>query len=219
MLTRLSEQPELEPTPAGVAFLSGVLGRPVGKNPDELAAALDELRAHSPLLAAYLAEPLLRVTLVPTKASASTRDNVIPSVAEALVDTRVPPGLDEGDVRARIAPVLGDLGDHVEIDFDSMTIGNESPLDTELATAIREWLAEADPGATLVPMVMPGFSDSHWFRKAFDSVVVYGFHPQRELDLFTAAPLVHGPDERAAVADIELAADFYAWLARRFLGG
>ena len=170
MLTRLNEQPELEPTPAGVAFLSGVLGRPVGENADELAAALDELRAHSPLLAAYLAEPLLRVTLVPTKASASTRDNVIPSVAEALIDTRVPPGLDEADVRERIAPVLGDLGDNVEIDFDSMTIGNESPLDTELTTAIREWLAEVDPGATLVPMVMPGFSDSHWFRKAFDSV-------------------------------------------------
>jgi acetylornithine deacetylase/succinyl-diaminopimelate desuccinylase-like protein len=219
VLTRLNEQPELEPTPAGVAFLSGVLGRPVGENADELAAALDELRAHSPLLAAYLAEPLLRVTLVPTKASASTRDNVIPSVAEALIDTRVPPGLDEEDVRASIAPVLGDLGDHVEIDFDSMTIGNESPLDTELATAIQEWLAETDPEASLVPMVMPGFSDSHWFRKAFDSVVVYGFHPQRDLDLFTAAPLVHGPDERAAVADIELAADFYAWLARRFLGG
>jgi acetylornithine deacetylase/succinyl-diaminopimelate desuccinylase-like protein len=217
VLTRLNEQPELEPTRAGVAFLSGVLDRTVGATPDELAAALDELRSNSPLLAAYLAEPLLRVTLVPTRARASSRDNVIPSLAEALIDTRVPPGLDEADVRERIAPVLGDLGDQVEIDFEARTVGNESPLDTELATAIREWLGEADPGALLVPMVMPGFSDSHWFRKAFGSSVVYGFHPQRELDLFAAAPLVHGPDERAAVADIELAADFYVWIARRFL--
>jgi len=144
---------------------------------------------------------------------------VIPSLAEAVVDTRVPPGLDEGDVRERIAPILGDLGEQVEIEFTETTSGNESPLETELAAAIREWLDETDPGATVVPIVMPGFSDSHWFRKAFDSVVVYGFHPQRELDLFTAAPLVHGADERAAVADVELAADFYAWLARRFLGG
>ena len=68
-----------------------------------------------------------------------------------------------------------------------------------------------------MPIVMPGFSDSHWFRKAFKSSVVYGFHPQRELDLFEAAPLVHGADERAAVSDIELAAQFYAWLARRCL--
>ena len=219
VLSRLSEQPELEPTPAGVAFLSGVLGREVGEGPDELGQALDELRSRSPLLAAYLAEPMLRVTLVPTKASASTRDNVIPSVAEAVIDCRVPPGLDEAAVRERIAPVLGELGDQVEIEFTETTSGNSSPLDTELATALREWLAEAEPEATLVPSVMPGFSDSHWFRKAFGSAVVYGFHPQRTLDLFAAAPLVHGADERAAVADIELAAGFYEWLARRFLGG
>jgi acetylornithine deacetylase/succinyl-diaminopimelate desuccinylase-like protein len=219
MLARLSEQPALEPTPAGVAFLSGVLGREVGDSADDLGAALSELRERSPLLAAYLAEPMLRVTLVPTKATASARDNVIPSLAEAVIDTRVPPGLGESDVRDRIAPVLGDLPDQVEIAFTETTPGNESPLDTEFADALREWLAEADPGATLVPSVMPGFSDSHWFRKAFRSSVVYGFHPQRELDLFTAAPLVHGADERAAVADIELAASFYEWLARRLLDG
>jgi acetylornithine deacetylase/succinyl-diaminopimelate desuccinylase-like protein len=219
LLTRLREQPALEATPAGVAFLSGVLDREVAPDPAELERALDDLRELSPLLAAYLAEPMLRVTLVPTKVSASNRDNVIPSLAEAVIDCRVPPGLDEADVRDRIGPVLGDLGDQVEVEFIETTSGNDSPLESELADALREWLAEADPEATLVPSVMPGFSDSHWFRKAFGSCVVYGFHPQRELDLFTAAPLVHGADERAAVADIELAAGFYEWLARRFLGG
>jgi acetylornithine deacetylase/succinyl-diaminopimelate desuccinylase-like protein len=219
VLSRLTEQPALEATPTGIGFLSGVLGREVGESPEELDAALEEIRSRSPLLAAFLAEPILRVTMVPTKASGSSRDNVIPSLAEAIVDTRVPPGFDEADVRERIAPVLGELGDRVEIEFTETTSGNESPFETEFADAIREWLGEVDPEATLVPAVMPGFSDSHWFRKAFGSSVVYGFHPQRELDLFTAAPLVHGADERAAVSDIELAADFYAWLARRILGG
>jgi acetylornithine deacetylase/succinyl-diaminopimelate desuccinylase-like protein len=219
LLTRLSDQPALEATPAGVGFLSGVLGREVGSDEKELGAALAELRSHAPQLAAYVAEPMLRVTVVPTKASGSSRDNVIPSVAEAVIDTRVPPGLDEAAVRERIAPVLGDLPEQVEIEFTETPSGNQSPIETEFASAIREWLADADPGATLVPGDMLGFSDSHWFRKAFGSSVVYGFHPQRELDLFTAAPLVHGPDERAAVSDIELAADFYAWLARRMLGG
>ena len=218
VLARLSEQPALEPTEAGVAFLSGVLGREVGTASGDLDTALAELRERSPLLAAYLAEPMLRVTLVPTRARGSSRDNVIPSFAEAVIDTRVPPGLSEADVRERIAPVLGELPEQVEIEFTETTEGNESPRDTEFADAIREWLSEADPGAALVPSVMPGFSDSHWFRKAFDTSVVYGFHPQRELDLFTAAPLVHGADERAAVSDVELAASFYEWLARRFLG-
>ena len=96
-------------------------------------------------------------------------------------------------------------------------IGNSSPAETELTEAIRDWLAVADPGAELVPIVMPGFSDSHWFRRAFGATVVRVL-PQRDLDLFDAAPLVHAADERAAVADIELAASFFADLARRVLG-
>jgi len=219
VLTRLSEQPALEATPAGLAFLRGVLDREVGESPSELEAALSELRELSPEVAAYLAEPMLRVTLVPTRISASTRDNVIPSLAEAVIDCRVPPGLGESDVRARIEPVLGELGEQVEIEFLETVSGNESALATGFFDQIREWLAEVEPEATLVPTVMPGFSDSHWFRKAYGSdCVVYGFHPQRELDLFKAAPLVHGPDERASVADVELAANFYEWLARRILG-
>lgn len=219
VLSRLREQPALEPTPAGVAFLSGVLGRELdGAGPAALDAALGELRERSPLLAAYLAEPMLRVTLVPTRIQASDRDNVIPSQAEAVIDCRVPPGLDERAVRERIAPVLGELGDQLEIEFMETTAGNASPLESELWEACSAWLAELEPDATLVPTVMPGFSDSHWFRKAFGASIVYGFHPQRELDLFEAAPLVHGADERAAVADVELACEFYEWLARRVLG-
>ena len=60
VLSRLHEQPPLEPTPAGVAFLSGVLDREIGTDPADLERALDELRSRSSLLAAYLAEPMLR---------------------------------------------------------------------------------------------------------------------------------------------------------------
>jgi acetylornithine deacetylase/succinyl-diaminopimelate desuccinylase-like protein len=65
---------------------------------------------------------------------------------------------------------------------------------------------------------MAGFSDSHWFRKAFGSSTVYGFCPQREMGLFEAEPLIHGADERTAVADIQMAAHFYADLCKRVLG-
>lgn len=220
LIARLNEQPALEATPAGVAFLEGVLGRELGADPSAAALdeALTELRGHQPELAAFLAEPMLRVTLVPTRIAASTRDNVIPSLAEAVIDCRVPPGFGEAEVLDRVGPVLGELPEQVEIEFMERTVGNESPLGTEFETVIAEWLAEVEPGATLVPTVMPGFSDSHWFRKAFGAAIVYGFHPQRELDLFTAQPLVHGPDERAAVADVVLAAEFYAYICRRILG-
>ena len=218
-ISRLVEQPPLEATPAGLEFLGATTGREIDlDNPGDLVAALAELRKVAPQAAAYMAEPMLRVTLVPTMIEASAADNVIPAVAEVVVDCRVPPGLGEEHVREQIAGVLGAQDPNITIEFQDRTVGNDSPYETELTDAIREWLAHADPEATLVPTVMPGFSDSHWFRKAFGSTVVYGFHPQRELDMLAAAPLVHGADERAAVSDVELAADFYAWLARRILG-
>ena len=148
---------------------------------------------------------------------ASEKSNVIPSFAESLVDCRVPPGLGPDDVRERVTAVLGPLTGLVELEFAQRIVGNRSPSDSPLADAIRAWLAETDPEATLVPVVMSGFSDSHWFRKAFGAATVYGFCPQREIGEIRSKPLVHGADELASVADLELAASFYADLIRRLL--
>jgi acetylornithine deacetylase/succinyl-diaminopimelate desuccinylase-like protein len=134
------------------------------------------------------------------------------------VDCRTPPGVDADDVRPLIADLLGPFADRVEVEFVSdNVVGTSSSAETELAGIIRDWLAQADPGAALVPIVMSGFSDSHWFRRAFGSATVYGFCPQRQVGELEATPLVHGADERAAVADIELAASFYADVAQRVL--
>ena len=216
-IERLRDQPPLEPTEAGAAFLSLVLGDEIAREPVEIEAAVERLRTVSPLLATVLAEPMLRVTMAPTKARASAKDNVIPSIAEVLVDCRTPPGSGPEEARSRAVELLGPLADSVEIEFVEEVVGNSSPFETPLAAAIADWVAETDPEATLVPIVMPGFSDSHWFRRAFGSATVYGFCPARELDLLASWPLIHGADERAAVADVELAASFYADLPRRVL--
>lgn len=218
-LETLRKQPPIEPTPAGLAFVTALTGNPIDPgDATALADAVEDLRSQAPSIAAYLAEPMMRVTLVPTMARASEKENVIPSVAEVLVDCRVPPGMEPADVRERIDAVLGPLAGDVEIEFADVVIGNSSPLDTSLAATIRTWLAGADPGAELVPTVMPGFSDSHWFRRAFNSATVYGFSPQRALDLARAEPLLHAADERVPVADVELAASFFADLPQRTLG-
>jgi acetylornithine deacetylase/succinyl-diaminopimelate desuccinylase-like protein len=218
-LERLREQPPLEPTPEGVAFLTALSGEEIDPHDREaLEAAVERLREAAPEITAYLAEPMLRVTLVPTEASASSKENVIPSRAEVLVDCRVPPGMGRSEALEQARAVLGETGEGLEFEFTQMVVGNRSPADSPLARAIEEWLAEADPAATLVPIVMAGFSDSHWFRRAFDSAVVYGFCPQREMALAEAMPLVHGADERAAVADIDLAARFYLDIVQAVLG-
>ena len=209
-LERLREQPPLEPTPEGVAFVAALSGEEIDPHDRKaLEAAVERLRETAPQITAYLAEPMLRVTLVPTKASASSKENVVPSRAEVLVDCRVPPGMRSSEALKQARAVLGEAGEGLELEFTETVVGNRSSPDSPLARAIEEWLARTDPAATLVPIVMPGFSDSHWFRRAFDSAIVYGFCPQREMSLLQAMPLVHGADERAAVADIDLAARFY----------
>jgi acetylornithine deacetylase/succinyl-diaminopimelate desuccinylase-like protein len=221
-LARFSEQPPLRPSEEGIAFMEAVLDHRVAPDPATLEAAVEELRTLAPEIATYLAEPMLRVTMVPTRARASDKDNVIPSHAEALVDCRTPPGVGPEDVRELAEGVLGPLADRVEVDFSGeagdAVIATSSPAHTELAGAVADWLAQADPGATLVPIVMSGFSDSYWFRRAFPEAIVYGFCPQRQIGELEATPLVHGADERAAVADVELAASFYADIAQRVLG-
>jgi len=218
-LERLRHQPPIDPTPEGVAFMAALTGEEVdGRDPKALQDAVERLRESAPEVIAYLAEPMLRVTLVPTVARASSKENVIPSRAEILVDCRVPPGMGPADAREHALAVLGEAAEGLELEFTDTVVGNRSPADSPLATEIEQWLAQAEPGATLVPIVMAGFSDSHWFRQAFDSAVVYGFCPQRALALPAAAPLVHGTDERAAVADIDLAARFYLDIVQAVLG-
>ncbi len=211
LLERLRNQPAPDLTPDTQLFLSRLLAE---ESPD-IATALERIRAEDPLLAVLLAEPMLGVTLTPTMASGSGKQNVVPSAAELLVDCRVPPGMEEDEVRERIASVVGDV-EH-EVEFVETVVGNRSDYDGPLADAIAEWVEGTEAGAEVLPIVMPGFSDSHWFRKAFGSTV-FGFCPQNAMSLAEEIPLVHGADERVAVADVELMANFFHWLPPRLMG-
>ena len=213
ILARLSEQSPPEPTPEGLEFLSALYGESFS-GVDGMREGLRRLGDDEPLLAAFLAEPMLSVTVSPTKARAGEKANVIPSAAEALLDCRVPPGLGADEARRRILALLGD-GDY-ELEFSESVVGSRSEFEGPLLDAIQSWLGEAEPEAELAPIVMPGFSDSHWFRTAFDSAAVYGFCPHR-ISLLEAAPLIHGADERVPAADLELAARFFFELPKRVL--
>jgi acetylornithine deacetylase/succinyl-diaminopimelate desuccinylase-like protein len=204
-------QPTRELTPEPAAFLEAV-----GIDVDgDLDAALGEVEAKDPRIG-VLFEPTLGVTLTPTMVRASEKINVIPSRAQVKVDCRVPPGLGEDHARARIEEVIGTDG--YSLHFDETVVGNRSPIDTPLMERIREFVRSEDPGADVAPMVLPGFTDSRWFREAFPECVAYGFFPHRAMDLFESSPLVHGADERIPVEDLGLAARFYAELAPKVLG-
>jgi acetylornithine deacetylase/succinyl-diaminopimelate desuccinylase-like protein len=177
--------------------------------------AVRELEQADPRLA-ILFEPTLGVTFAPTMAAASEKINVIPARAQLQVDCRVPPGLGEDHVRRRLAERVGENG--YELSFGESVAGNASPLESPLMDHIREFVSNEEPGAELVPYVMPGFTDSRWFREAFPDCVAYGFFPMRSMDMFEAASLMHGKDERVRVEDLGLAAGFYSELAQKVLG-
>jgi acetylornithine deacetylase/succinyl-diaminopimelate desuccinylase-like protein len=213
VLARLADQPDsYELTAAPRALLSGL-----GEDPDDPGPALARIGEADPRLRT-LVEPMFGVTLTPTMASASGKINVIPSRAQVRVDCRVPPGLGEEAVRRRIAQVLGDETDHLRIEFTEQVIGNESPVHSDLMTAIDRWVSGNDEGAASVPVILPGFSDSRWFRAAFPECVAYGFFPQRHQTLLEAAPLVHNSDERIDVRDLAFATRFYSDIAAELLG-
>src|SRR6201999_4138745 len=127
-----------------------------------------------------------------------------PAHAELRIDCRVPPGLGEDAVRAAIDEVIG--ADGYGIDFTDPVGGNSSPPDTPLMESIRAFVAREDPGADVAPVLLAGFSDSHWWRAAFPDCTAYGFFPMREMDACEAYGLMHGVDERAPVADVGVAA-------------
>jgi len=212
-LSRLaSQEPSYEMTDVPAALLEGL-----GEDPGDPGAALAKIAAADPALLTIV-EPMFGVTLAPTMVHASDKINVIPSRAYLKVDCRVPPGLGEEAARRRIAEVLGDAADSVEIEFTEQVQGNQSPVSSELSEAIDRWVRANDPGAETVPVILPGFSDSRWFREAFPDCLAYGFFPQRHMSLLETGPLVHNADERIDVRDLGFAAGFYADIAREILG-
>ena len=199
----MSEEPE--------AFM-----RAIGLDPEgDLQATFDDLERRNPGIA-LLVEPTLGVTMTPTMIEASTKVNVIPARARLRVDCRVPPGRGADHALARIKEAIGEDG--YEIEFDEMVEGSRSPIETELMGHIRDFVEREDPGAVVAPTVLPGFTDSRSFRDTFPDCIAYGFFPRKEMDLFTAAPLIHGADERIPVSDLGMAGRFFAELAPKVLG-
>ena len=211
ILQALSERrAELEAAPEPVALLEAV-----GIDPGDLDAALAEACERDPRMALLL-EPTMTVTFAPTMISASEKINVIPGRAELRVDCRVPPGLGRDHARKRIDEVVG--GNGYDVRFLEEVVGNRSPIESPLMDHIRAFVERNEPGALVAPVMLPGFTDSRWFREAFPDCVAYGFCPHRRIDLFQAAGLMHSADERVPVEDLGLAASFFAELAPEVLG-
>jgi acetylornithine deacetylase/succinyl-diaminopimelate desuccinylase-like protein len=216
LLARMgARQPGYDLTDGPRALLES-LGLEVNGGVGGVEAALQRLRTNDPDLA-LLVEPMLGVTLAPTRIWGSEKINVIPASAELRVDCRVPPGLGEEHALARIREVLGEDGYRLE--FTEERVGNQSPVQSRLMDVIIDWLQMNDPGSRVVPTILPGFTDSRTFRDAFPECVAYGFFPHRHMNLYETSPLIHAADERIDVRDLGFAATFFRDICKELLDG
>ena len=202
-------RPELRLEEEADALVQTIAGQKLGA--EEALALARELDPY----AAETLEPLLSLTLSPTMISASGQRNVIPSACEVVVDCRLLPGQTQAEVEPILREVLGE-GDY-DFEWIEGRGGTRSPLQTPLWDAVAGFVAEADPEAALVPICVAGFTDSHWLRESFGTVV-YGFFPMRTMDARLASRLIHSADERAHVEDLELGVECFRHVARAVCG-
>jgi acetylornithine deacetylase/succinyl-diaminopimelate desuccinylase-like protein len=163
-----------------------------------------------------MVEPMLALTVSPTMIEASRKRNVIPALCEVVCDCRLLPGQGQEEAGAIVRECLGDSDDY-EITWIEGVGGTSSPLATPLWEAIGAFVGEEDPGALIAPVVLPGFTDSHYMREAFGTIS-YGFFPMRTMESELAARLIHSADERVAVDDLELGTRFLRHVVRTLEG-
>ena len=140
---------------------------------------------------------------------------MIPYLCEVVVDCRLLPGQTQDEVEPVLKHVLGE-GDY---DFEWLEGrgGTRSELETPLWSAVESFVAQIEPEATVLPVSVAGFTDSHWLREAFGTVA-YGFFPMKAMDPQLAARLIHSADERIEIDDLELAVDCFRHVAVEVTG-
>jgi len=162
---------------------------------------------------ADLLPAMTRITVTPTGLAAGEPSNVIPPFADVICDCRALPGDTEARIREQVASALGtDIRHEIEL-IEPLEGGTESPTDTALYRVCERYVGERLPGATLLPVVTPGFTDSHWVRREHGTVA-YGFAPVFATDPLAYLDAAHGADEALAIDDLVEMAEFHLYAIR-----
>lgn len=143
---------------------------------------------------------LLSNTAVPTVVRAGNAVNVIPGEAELMIDGRTLPGQSEADLVRELGAVLGP---EVELEVvKSMPPVTTEPVASPLFDIIERQIHKREPGAVVVPYMIPGFTDAKQFTRL--GTRWYGFTPVKlepESGL-RFADLFHGNDERIPLSGL-----------------
>ncbi|WP_257202647.1 M20/M25/M40 family metallo-hydrolase [Corynebacterium cystitidis] len=156
-------------------------------------------------------------TYAPTVLRAGGAINVLPSHAWVELDIRPLPGQTQEEIDEVLRNALGDLADRVEIEHLITEDATISPAEGPLYEAIVDTFHEFFPDVPVIPTIAAGGSDLRFARRL--GGVGYGFALHARERLFDEVlNQLHSHDEYVEVEDVELTAQAYYRLARRFLG-
>ena len=147
---------------------------------------------------------LLRNTISVTGLKGSDKTNVIPPVATAAIDVRLLPGQDPAAFLAELTRVVSDTAVTIRPQGPNWP-ATESSTETELFRAIVAAAHARHPNALVTPLMLPGFTDSHFFRRMGVASYGLGPFPLTQND----ARGVHGNDERISIEALRFGLRFY----------
>ncbi len=149
---------------------------------------LSRLQAEKPRLHA-----LTRNTCSITMLRGSQKINVVPPTASAELDCRILPDHDADEFLSKIRALVND--DQIEVEEIMLFSAAESTADTALYRLIEQIARRHYPQSIVLPAVLTGFTDSHFFRDM--GIVSYGFDPSVSSEEVLGS--IHGNNERIEI--------------------
>ena len=136
---------------------------------------------------------LVRNTVSITVLEGAPKTNIAPALARAQLDARLLPGESCEEFAASIEKLIDESAIEIEIilSFPARASSSDSPL----YRAIAKVAANQETPGLVVPRMIGGFTDAHWFREL--GIVSYGFLPRAVAH--ENARRVHGIDERVRI--------------------
>lgn len=193
---RISQQP-VRVTPEVQAYFAAIAplqAEPRRRRFSDLRSALNDESFRDEFLANRRHAALVRNTITPTVLQASSKTNVIPQSASAELDCRLLPDQDPEKFIEGVRQTIAD--DAVQLEVLLNFPPSASSSNTTLYRALQKMAA--DDGAILVPSVLTGFTDSHYFREK--GIVSYGFTPFALEE--GESKREHGINERVSVQNL-----------------
>ena len=155
---------------------------------------------------------MLRDTIAPTMLQAGIRRNVVPSEARGVINIRLLPGNMLTPLLLKLEQLVGDKQIHFEEEAGSGQSAPSSSVTSDLYNTIAAVTGQEFPGATLVPEMSTGATDSARLR--LRSVQAYGVDPfpLEEADRLR----MHADDERIPLDSFRKGVDFLYHIVTAF---